>query len=501
MPKLCEFETCRIRATYGINCNPLRCFEHKEINMKLSNSLCICGKIPVFNYKGLKPKFCTNCKENEMINVKCKKCFCGKIDYPIYNFEGLIPEYCFDCKQDEMVNLVTKKCFCGKSQPIFNFKGMKAIYCMNCKDEKMVDVLNKKCIKCNLRRPNYNLKGFSAEYCNLCKHESMIDVNHNKCFCGSARPSFNHKGLKPEYCIKCKDTNMINVVDTMCICGKTLPTYNYEGLKPQYCSECKIDKNMVNVRSKNKCKCGKINPIYNFEKLKPSFCSNCKEDGMINLVSKKCFCKKSLPTFNYINLKAEYCFDCKKDNMVDVNHENCKAENCQTRANKNYKNYCANCFQHLFPLDPLSFQIHCKTKEIAVRNFINSKFEGFYHDKPLWYNESVCDCTTKRRIDHRKLINGTLLCIETDENQHKNYSKTDEEARYNDLFMAYGGKFIFIRFNPDKYKDKNNKSCNPMLFNRLPILEDEINKQFKRIEKEENKELLEVIELYYDKCI
>ena len=64
--------------------------------------------------------------------------------------------------------------------------------------------------------------------------------------------------------------------------------------------------------------------------------------------------------------------------------------------------------------------------------------------------------------------------------------------------MAYGGKFIFIRFNPDKYKDKNGKSCNPMLVNRLPILENEINKQINRIENNENNELLEVIELYYD---
>jgi hypothetical protein len=285
------------------------------------------------------------------------------------------------------------------------------------------------------------------------------------------------------------------------MCGKSQPFYNYEGLKPKYCAICKIDENMINVRTKLKCLCGKLNPIYNFVGLKHAFCFECKEDGMVNLISKKCFCKKSLPTFNFKGLKAEYCISCKKENMVDVNHNMCKSEICQTRGNKNYKGYCTNCFQHLFPNDPLTFQIRSKTKEIAVRDFINSRFEGFQHDKSIWYNETVCDCTTKRRIDHRKLINGTLLCIETDENQHKSYSKTDEEARYNDIFMAFGGKFIFIRFNPDKYKDKNGKSCNPMLVNRLVTLENEINKQIKRIETGENAELLEVIELYYDKSI
>ena len=30
-------------------------------------------------------------------------------------------------------------------------------------------------------------------------------------------------------------------------------------------------------------------------------------------------------------------------------------------------------------------------------------------------------CATKRRIDLRKLINNTMLCIEIDEEQHKHY--------------------------------------------------------------------------------
>jgi hypothetical protein len=284
----------------------------------------------------------------------------------------------------------------------------------------------------------------------------------------------------------------------MCVFGKSQPHYNYEGLKPKYCFECKPYENMINVRTKIKCDCGKLHPIYNYDGLKPKYCINCKQNDMINVVSKKCVCKKSLPTYNFKGLAAKYCMSCKLENMIDVNHDTCKADNCQTRGNKNYKGYCVNCFQHLFPNDPLTFQIRSKTKEIAVRDFINSRFEGFQHDKPLWYNESACDCTTKRRIDHRKLINDTLLCIETYENQHKYYSKEDEIERYNDLFMGYGGKFIFIRFNPDKYVE-DGKSRNPMLVNRLPVLETEINKQIKRIENSENTELLEVIELYYDK--
>ena len=64
--------------------------------------------------------------------------------------------------------------------------------------------------------------------------------------------------------------------------------------------------------------------------------------------------------------------------------------------------------------------------------------------------------------------------------------------------MIHSGKFVFIRFNPDKYINKHNKSVNPMLYMRLPILKQEIERQIERIKNEENSELLEIIKLYYD---
>ena len=392
MTKLCQYENCKNRATYGTNSIPVRCITHKQFNMKASCGLCICGKYAIYNYEGKRPSFCNLCKLDEMVNVKDKKCKCGK-GLKIYNFDGLKAEFCSECKLDDMINVIHKKCKCRKSFP------------------------------------NYNYENMVPEYCFECKLEGMINIKAEKCFCNKRRPCFNFVNLPPKYCSECKIEGMINVNNKKCKCGNTYLTYNLQGLPA-------------------------------------SFCSNCKTDE-----------------------------------MVIVSNIKCKAENCQTIGNRNYKGYCTNCFQHLFPNDPLTFQIRSKTKEIAVRDFINSRFEGFQHDKPLWYNETACDCTTKRRIDHRKLINETLLCIETDENQHKSYSKTDEVSRYNDLFMAYGGKFIFIRFNPDKYIDKSGKKRNPMLVNRLPVLETEINKQITRIQNNENTELLEVIELYYDGSI
>jgi hypothetical protein len=152
-----------------------------------------------------------------------------------------------------------------------------------------------------------------------------------------------------------------------------------------------------------------------------------------------------------------------------------------------YDGFCVTCFKHLFPEDPRSKVMYAHTKEIRVRNAINEHFEGFIHDRPLYTGH--CDCTMRRRIDHRKLIGATLLCVETDEFAHRKYDPKDEEIRYDDLFMVHSGKWIFIRFNPDgKGVDMEDK---------LTRLMDEIQIQMERIENEENTELVEIMKLFY----
>ena len=141
----------------------------------------------------------------------------------------------------------------------------------------------------------------------------------------------------------------------------------------------------------------------------------------------------------------------------------------------------------MFPTDERSKVIYTHTKEIRVRNAINDAFEGFIHDKPLYTGQ--CNCTHRRRIDHRKLIGATLLCIETDEFGHAGYDPKDEELRYDDLYMIHSGKWVFIRFNPD--------GNGVDMVDKLARLMQEIQIQIERIENDENNELLEIIKMYY----
>jgi hypothetical protein len=186
----------------------------------------------------------------------------------------------------------------------------------------------------------------------------------------------------------------------------------------------------------------------------------------------------------------------------DVNPEKCKADAraCKLRnygcieckdwpdcrvGLPHYDSHCYRCFSRKFPDHP-----KVRTKERAedtVKAYINANFAGFIHNHQMPTAHCVCD--HRRRIDHRREVGNTLLCIETDEHHHRNYDKDDEDARYHDMLMGWGGKLVFIRFNPD--------GKGPPLEDRLERLHAEILRHIGRLERGENSALLEVWHLYY----
>ena len=367
-------------------------------------------------------------------------------------------------------------------------------FCSKHKETGMINLLCKLCY-CGKARPTYNYEGLTANFCKECKTEDMINVNDKNCFCGKSKPTFNLPGLKPEFCAKCRTSEMINVRDTPCVCGKsTRPIFNYDGFRPKHCSQCKLD-GMIDVVH-SKCQCGKAQPSFNFEGLAPKFCLNCKQQGMIIIKKRFCIkCNTGQGDYNFLGLKAQFCANCKEENMINISNK-CKNESCSNSGNSKYKYYCTHCFTNLFSNDPLSLQIRVKSKENYVRDFLRENFEGFIHDGILWTGN--CDCSHRRRIDFRKLIGNTLLCIEVDENQHRRYDNKDEVIRYDDLYMLHSGKFVFIRFNPDTYINQNGSKVNPYMKKRMIDLNGEIETQIDRINNEENTELLEIVYLFYD---
>lgn len=180
---------------------------------------------------------------------------------------------------------------------------------------------------------------------------------------------------------------------------------------------------------------------------------------------------------------SSYCREHYDPKISNSPSTKCSVKSCLNKpANPRYKGYCQQCFVNFYPDEPLSFQTKYKTKQQALHYFIQANFDGFIHPYPLF----VSQC----RIDYRIIIGNTLLCINTD---------PDVQITYDEIFAKIPAiqKIIIIVFNYNKYIDAStNNSINPMLYMRLPILEDEIARQMERIVAKQNCNPIDIVHLF-----
>lgn len=472
---ICKTDNCESEATYGFRyATPEYCRLHgREKGAKTQFGVCMCGySIPRFALPGDKVSCCCKCKKQGMLDLIKKRCICGKV--PLFgNPKDKSPSCCASCRTSNMINIKTKMCTCGKVPSFGNPTDKNPTCCSKCRLVTMINLVGGKC-KCKKKAAKYGLPNSKvAEYCNLCKSQGMIILKAKKCNCGLSQPSFGlSTDKKATCCAKCKLSSMINLKQTKCNCGRAAPCFGLKGDKnPTCCVKCKVQ-TMINL-NKVFCKCGSAQAYFGFKTdNKGSCCSSCRVEGMIDIVSPKC------P--GLINYEGKGKLDC------PYNH----------RQNKTYDNFCTKCFEQNFPEDPRTALICKNSKELEVKRFLSKNFTQFIHDTTLWTGQR--DCTCRRRIDFRWLIGNTLLCVEVDERQHKSRDQNDEDLRYDDLMMLHGGKFIFIRYNPDIYIDKNGKRKNPEIATRLASLKSSILHSIQRIQEEKNTELLEIQSLFFD---
>lgn len=517
MNPVCQYVGCTKTASYAsrFGC-PERCKEHREYR-RPQHRICRCGSAtPSFgDCQDDRPSCCKKCRSPGMENIHDRPC------------EST------DCKR----------------QPCFNHPDQKrGRFCLLHREEGMVDVKNRRCEHPDCRlQPSFN---FPLEkrrrFCQAHRLEGMIHVHQKNCemeHC-RVRPSFNVATEKtPRFCVRHKQDGMVNVIDRFCEAENCLvqhPVFDLpDQKKGRFCRSHRTDdmvdvvhkkcehpqcrlRPMFNLPNENQARfCAKhrsegmvnvletcrhedcsIFPVFNLPgKKRGAYCIRHKTDGMIDVKNIHCFekgCRRQ-PSYNFENeIRAIYCARHKKDGMLDLSHKPCKNREamCTVRANPKYRDYCAWCFQHLFPDDPLTARIRTKSKEITVREYINDHFEGFVHDKPLL--SPHCDCTLRRRIDHYRLIGNTMLAIETDEHQHRGYDPQRETLRYHDVYMGFSGKWIFIRFNPDSFRDADGTIQDPPLIERLIALKTMIQEQMERIANNENQDMMEIHRMYYD---
>jgi hypothetical protein len=352
------------------------------------------------------------------------------------------------------------KCLSCNKKSLYNYKGETDIlYCYEHKLENMINLRNPRCIyeDC-LIQASYNTKGkTNSIYCFKHKLDNMNNVVTKKCIHEGCNlvPSYNYEGNKKKlYCFDHKLDDMVNVRKTLCISNecKNHASFGYINQGILYCSKHKED-NMIN---KHSSKCLGYNcprePLYNIKgEKKAIYCSDHKNNSMV-IIKMCCIFEdcKITASFNFDKKqKPIYCFEHKDSRMIHVGFKKtCRNEWCPTIVKNKHEGYCLFCYVNMFPDKPLT--TNYKTKESAVVQFVQDKFEGldWVTDKRV---EGGC---SRRRPDLLLDLGYQIIIIEVDENQHNTYDSSCENKRIMELSQDLGHRpIVFIRFNPDEYHD------------------------------------------------
>jgi len=129
-----------------------------------------------------------------------------------------------------------------------------------------------------------------------------------------------------------------------------------------------------------------------------------------------------------------------------------------------WKPYCFRCYCVLHPdaIIPRKY----KLKEHHVVDYLKKHFQDTF---TMRFDKIVEGGCSRRRPDVFIDFGSHCLVIEIDENRHVNY--TCEERRMIELYEDIGfRKIVFLRMNPDQYKEGNRKHPSPFRYTRAGIL-------------------------------
>lgn len=390
----------------------------------------------------------------------------------------------------------------------------------------------KKCITCKNFPATFNFYPESRKYCEECADEEQK---------GTGRVMISRKNTVCIECIaKCTIGNKIMPQDRgdlkQALYRKAIirddksdeseESEESRFLKLQYCGGCfqdlvedgRIPANEVKLWSNEKstkcADCKKYLPSYNYpdiknpDKTRPLVCRGCVKDGMIDVVHP--FCKfpgcKSVNSnqpvralFNFPGkTKAIRCLEHKDKDMIDVLHPTCSAEWCETRVDDpiRFRGFCLRDYVYNFPNEPITR--YYKTKERHVVEFVELYFTDY---NPI-FDKVIPGSTSKRRPDILFDLDTHCVIIEIDEGMHKGYSC--ENKRIAEIWTSLKERnTVFIRFNPDQYKDSTGKTI-PSCFssykgNNLPKINDKKAWEF-RLNKLKNA-IERHVSIIPDKCL
>lgn len=462
-----------------------------------------CETIANFGFVGKPPRRCGRHREKGMVDLVHKMCIVCHISQTSYGFKPLPGEkkkmqHCGGCGEPGMINLKNPRCMEPGCDIMASYgtPKKKKQYCKSHMKEGMRDYSNKKCkYKGCGKRPSFGYTDGLKEYCKTHKLPKMESLDDRECEipeCTSKkRPSYGKPGGKPIYCAnhgkKIEGAIMLTgnkCSEAGCNVGAIFGT---ESKKPMYCKEHKTD-DCYDVMHKlcehRKCK---KRATFGIEEKKPLFCRKHSEFGMKDVSNRKCIDKRcdGETRANYGKLfgKVKYCAEHKGNNDYERDLMNPRCIEGLCKALPVYggtNNYPLRCEEHKKDSDKNIVERECKScglsfilnedskmcydcdsnhrvKESRKENKVVSYLRKKHYNIISTDKKTSGGCSNYRPdcvIDF-----GLFMCVvEIDEGQHANYKSEDEYKRMKQIYHDIGiENLMFIRFNPDRYKNHEDR--------------------------------------------
>jgi len=489
--------------------NPLNL--KKRVCLGINNAGCKDRNSPSFDFPGVKtPKYCNTCKAPGMIDVVHDKCVICKKVSPCYGLEDLNKRtHCAGCakKSDEplvflsstICNGITegKKC---TTIATFGFENNKAIKCDKHKELGMKSLKGQRCIVCG-KRASFGVLGTKKlTHCKKDAPPGYVAVGETRiCTTSMCGTRYSYGFIwdeKPSKCAKCADEGMEDLVKKRCVkCLKTVPSYIVPGEKTAtYCVGCS-DPTMTSIHKKCEI-CNDSRACYGYrEDGIRKYCEKDQKEGMFYLDRPKCEDNSCIgyAKYGYLFQKKQYCFIHKKNNMHPENmlYPICKDESCKKipyycEEGKRYPTHCEihkppgyvniverkcnNCFLLDFIPQDKNVCRDCDIwsdtqvrheKELRIKHVLEANgIEYYSHDRVPKFSQN------KYRPDFILDFASMILILEVDENQHHSYSCECEEKRMTSLKQDFKDiPLVFIRYNPDDYKNEAGEKIKGKNFN------------------------------------
>lgn len=436
-------------------------------------------KNATYGLPGKSRKWCSACAPNGAEDVTGRRCSCPRRVRPIFGMpDDQRPTWCANCpdKPVESEDIVNRRCPCPRRAcPSVGMPSdARPTWCAQCPNRPVgaEDIKNRRC-PCSRRViAVFGLPDDARPtWCAQCpdKPVGAEDIKNRRCPCPRrVNPAFGlTNDARPTWCVQCPDkpADAEDIINRRCPCSRRArPSFGLpEDGHRIWCANCPDKPDEAEDLKKRRCPCPRrVVPIFGMaDDLRPRWCANCpgKPVDAEDILNRRCACPRRVrPNFGMPNdARPTWCANCpdKPASAENVVSERCVVPLCTTQTKgSRYNDYCFRCYVLTYPNRPVARNY--KTKEHAVAQNLQSRLGDTLATKHLTitFDKRTGGCSARRPDCMIECLTHVVF-VEVDEEQHNTPEyKSCENKRMMELFEDIGSRpVIFVRFNPDAYKD------------------------------------------------